>query len=275
MTATHFTAWLTVDTTCLTGPVCDVAVLQDEAVSYRADQDGTESPVWGSTGDPLFHADTTVDAKDGDHDDAIKQAKELLDNAGWTITGDWDTVDTGYIATVERDTEDVMVYVVTGTSDAPVVEPAVAGIALPNEVMDWAATVADLDDTDVYLAVAPSDDAPAGQIQGQLGTHEVQLPAADVDAIRAAMTAEDEDPAGDDSITTVTLISALAGDRVPGTELADPECPQFPGLEDRPEVKAFFAENNYGSDEPDELMYLVTDMDQEIPAGFPTLTVRL
>ena len=102
MTDTHFTAWLTNDPSCLTGPVCDVTVLQDEAVSYRAAEDGTETPVWGSTGDPLFQAVTTVEAKNGDHDDAISQAKDLLANAGWTVTGEWDAVGTGYIATVEH-----------------------------------------------------------------------------------------------------------------------------------------------------------------------------
>lgn len=76
-------------------------------------------------------------------------------------------------------------------------------------------------------------------------------------------------------MTTVTLISAAPGDHVPGHELADPDCPEVPGLMERPEVESFFAEHGYGPDEPDELMYLVTDDDAEIPSGFPTLTVEI
>jgi hypothetical protein len=73
---------------------------------------------------------------------------------------------------------------------------------------------------------------------------------------------------------TVTLISATPGDTVPGRELADPQCPEIPGLLDLPEVAAFLTEHNYGPDEPTELMYLVTD-DAEIPTGFPTLTFNI
>jgi hypothetical protein len=72
----------------------------------------------------------------------------------------------------------------------------------------------------------------------------------------------------------ITLISALPGDRVPGHELADPDCPDIPGLTERPEVQAFFDANRYGTDD-DELMYLVTDPDAEVPAGHPALALTI
>jgi hypothetical protein len=77
--------------------------------------------------------------------------------------------------------------------------------------------------------------------------------------------------------TTVTLISACPGDQVPGVELAEVDYsarPELQNLIERPEVVAFFAEVGYGPDNPEELMYLL-DVDDEIPAGFETLTITL
>lgn len=71
-----------------------------------------------------------------------------------------------------------------------------------------------------------------------------------------------------------TLISAAPGDIVPGHELADPQCPEVPGLLEHPGVRAFLDLHGYGPDQPDELMYLITDTSQ-IPDGFPTMTVRI
>ena len=73
---------------------------------------------------------------------------------------------------------------------------------------------------------------------------------------------------------TITLVSAQTGDRIPGHELADPDCPSIPGLLDRPDVQEFMDANGYGPDDPDELMYLITE-DEDIPDGYPTLTIRL
>ena len=79
------------------------------------------------------------------------------------------------------------------------------------------------------------------------------------------------------TMATLTLISALSGDAVPGVELA--ECdgkPWITDLTENAEVKAFFAANNYGPESPDELMYVMEgDSDAEIPTGFPTLTITL
>ncbi|MFE6868324.1 hypothetical protein ACFVFS_17380 [Kitasatospora sp. NPDC057692] len=75
-------------------------------------------------------------------------------------------------------------------------------------------------------------------------------------------------------MSTVHLVSATVGDRVPGHELADPGCPEAPGLMERPDVIAWMKAIPYGPDHPDELVYLVTE-DDEIPDGFPTLTISL
>lgn len=73
---------------------------------------------------------------------------------------------------------------------------------------------------------------------------------------------------------TFWLISARPGDLVPGHELADPDCPDAPGLLDRPEVQAWFDSVGYGYDEPDELVYLLAeDDDEEIPDGFEYLRI--
>lgn len=96
-TSEHFTAWLTTDSSCLDQGCADVVVLRDELQGEPDDRNA-----WTSTGDPLMHAVTTVDAKDGDAVDAIREAGELLEAHGWERDGDWEAVPTGYIATVAR-----------------------------------------------------------------------------------------------------------------------------------------------------------------------------
>lgn len=93
----HFTAWLTTDTSCLDQACADVVVLRDE---LRGEPDDPNA--WSSTGDPLFTATTTVDAKDGDQADAMREAEELLQAAGWELDGKWEPVTTGATVTVTR-----------------------------------------------------------------------------------------------------------------------------------------------------------------------------
>lgn len=101
--AEHFTAWLTTDRSCLgaSGKV-DVTVLRDEFAGYETDSTGreTDTVLWTSTGDALFNAETSVDAKDGDAADAEREAVDLLRKAGWEIDGKWEAVDTGCTVTV-------------------------------------------------------------------------------------------------------------------------------------------------------------------------------
>lgn len=73
----------------------------------------------------------------------------------------------------------------------------------------------------------------------------------------------------------ITLISARTNDIIDGVELA--ECdgqPWITALTEMPQVKEFFATQGYGPDAEDELMYVVAE-DEEIPAGFDTLTITL
>ncbi|MEU7095935.1 hypothetical protein [Kitasatospora aureofaciens] len=78
------------------------------------------------------------------------------------------------------------------------------------------------------------------------------------------------------TMPTICLVSAAPGDVVPGRELADPDCAEFPGLMDRAEVKAWLQAIGYGPDDENELIYLVTEDDPgTIPAGFEYITVVL
>lgn len=93
-TTTHFTAWLTTDTSALDQPNIDITVLEDEELGNKG---------WTSKGGPaLFTTATNIPAEDGDHDKAQAEADDLLSEAGWNTVGSWDAVDTGYIITVER-----------------------------------------------------------------------------------------------------------------------------------------------------------------------------
>jgi len=87
-TQRRFTAWLTTDPIGLTTPYADVVVLQDE---LEAD----DPNAWASTGDPVFTANTTINAATGDPEDMERQAVELLTAAGWVIEGKWEGYTTG------------------------------------------------------------------------------------------------------------------------------------------------------------------------------------
>lgn len=97
-TAEHFTAWLTTDASCLEGDFCDVVVLADEEIS-----EDNGKPAWSSVGTPVFRAETTVRHDADTYEGAEKQARELLEAAGWRVVGKWEGVPTGGTITVERD----------------------------------------------------------------------------------------------------------------------------------------------------------------------------
>jgi hypothetical protein len=100
MTTTHFTAWLVNDTSCLDQDCMDITVLEDWLIGGDAEDDGNWSTDSGKA--PAFYAVTSVNAKDGDIDDAITEADDLMTAAGWRVVGEWDAVDNAYIVTVER-----------------------------------------------------------------------------------------------------------------------------------------------------------------------------
>ncbi|BFP50049.1 hypothetical protein KCMC57_64170 (plasmid) [Kitasatospora sp. CMC57] len=101
---THFTAWLVDDRSCLDQDNCDVTVLADD-ITTVIDYDGNgfevEKPEYSSTGAPVFYGITGVDARDGNVDDAIREAEQMLDAAGWVVTGTWEAVGTSYVVEVE------------------------------------------------------------------------------------------------------------------------------------------------------------------------------
>lgn len=107
-TTRHFTAWMVNDPSCLDQPCMDVTVIEDKIDSYREVttlQETEEIPEWVSSGEQMFHAVTTVNAKEGDAEDGISQAVDLLGEAGWRVVGTWEAVANAYLATVERDEE--------------------------------------------------------------------------------------------------------------------------------------------------------------------------
>ena len=104
----HFTAWLTTDSSALEDDLCDVTVLRDEPSGTRTDDFGNETEDWTSVGDPVFYAKTSIrhdqGADDGSGATAAEQeARDLLENAGWRLTGSWEAVTTGGTVTVSRD----------------------------------------------------------------------------------------------------------------------------------------------------------------------------
>lgn len=100
MTATHFTAWLVNDTSCLDQACMDITILEDQLIGGDPDRDDNWST--DSSKPQAFHAVTTVDAEDGDFEQAEEEARDLMEAAGWRITGSWQSVDVGAIATVEK-----------------------------------------------------------------------------------------------------------------------------------------------------------------------------
>ncbi|MFE2850533.1 hypothetical protein ACFXJO_05295 [Streptomyces lavendulae] len=98
MTATHFTAWLATDRSVLMTDNIDIAVIEDELVGGDPDNDSD----WTSSGAMHFHAETSVDATDGDVADAISEAETLMSATGWEIDGKWQATDNAYYVTVTR-----------------------------------------------------------------------------------------------------------------------------------------------------------------------------
>lgn len=98
-TTDHFTAWLTTDASAVPNGNADISVLRDEVAGYKGDN--FDIPVYESTGDPIFYVETDVNVHD-DHEGLIGKAEKALRDAGWTVSGAWDGVDTGYVVTVTR-----------------------------------------------------------------------------------------------------------------------------------------------------------------------------
>ena len=122
--ASHYTAFVTTDPTCVDGDYCDLIILTDEILGYRSNENGEDfdQPIWESSGPQVYSAVTAV-RLDEDHDNAIKDATSILNRAGWAVTGPWEAVATGYCATVARETNpdiaDLLHAVVDTCPDGP------------------------------------------------------------------------------------------------------------------------------------------------------------
>jgi hypothetical protein len=101
MTTRHFTAWLVNDPSALDQACMDISILEDELIGADPEDDGAWST--DSSKPVAFYAVTTVDAREGDIDDAQDEAEDLMSATGWRTVGKWDAVDNAYIVTVERD----------------------------------------------------------------------------------------------------------------------------------------------------------------------------
>lgn len=99
-TPRHFTAWLVNDTSCLDQGCMDITVLEDALIGGDPERDGDWSTDAGKPA--AFYAVTTVDARDGDVQNAMDEATTLMGQAGWSIVGTWDTVPNAYTVTVTR-----------------------------------------------------------------------------------------------------------------------------------------------------------------------------
>lgn len=67
-------------------------------------------------------------------------------------------------------------------------------------------------------------------------------------------------------MSSYILISATSSDRVPGVEVGDPDCPI--DIHNYPEAVAWAEAQGWG--DPDEMIFVVKEGEEDIPAGFPT-----
>jgi hypothetical protein len=74
-------------------------------------------------------------------------------------------------------------------------------------------------------------------------------------------------------MTSYLLISAAVGDQVAGVEVSDPACPFDIGA--HPDALAWAEGQGYGLDCPDELIYVQTVGEEQVPTGFATYRVEV
>lgn len=87
---TETTAWVAFDRMMLDTNMVAVVVLEH-------DQFGDRTSTL-----PLFRGRTNVRYDAGEHEEAIRQAVDLLNEAGWRIAGPWKYTDTGCVAAVAK-----------------------------------------------------------------------------------------------------------------------------------------------------------------------------
>jgi len=88
---TTFTAAITTASDCVLGDFCDVSVAENEIITYKLHEDGTETPVYGMSGKVVMDAvETTVRTDASDKLGQIEaDAERILAANGWKIVGSW------------------------------------------------------------------------------------------------------------------------------------------------------------------------------------------
>lgn len=97
----HFTAWLVNDRTCVLNGLMDLTVLEDKLIGDDPEDHGNWTTDSSKKEHP-FYAETTVSVEDGDVADAMDEAEDLLEKAGWRMVDEWDITPNAYVVTVER-----------------------------------------------------------------------------------------------------------------------------------------------------------------------------
>lgn len=101
---TTFTAAIATASDIVEYAFCDVAVAEDDIITYKVDGDGNETPVYGMSN--RIALEPVVLPVRVDDDDKLTKAThaadEILAVHGWSVTGDWEIVDNAMYAAVER-----------------------------------------------------------------------------------------------------------------------------------------------------------------------------
>lgn len=299
-----FVAWLTTDPTCLDQDNADVVVLRDE-----------KDVAPGETNEPLFSAVTSVPAKDGDHDDAIREAESLLADAGWRVTGDWEPVPTGCFAAVTRpgrpeiggrfqlrlpaDLRRDLKRVQRDRESLAETARRMMRQEVEQELATYIIEVSDDDgrtwypEKDEATDTVPLDGSTPEDLAREILANrldDLHSTGVAIDRLRvvvwqggepghigSATAVVEADGTERDYMTTYVLVSAITGIYAGGVgyELADPDCPIT--WQDLPEdARRWARDQGYGPDNPDEVIYLVDPDDvDEVPDDLPTYRVTV
>lgn len=99
-----YTAAIGTASDVVAGDFCDVSIAENEIITYKLQEDGTETPVYGMSGKVVMDAiETTVRTDEDDKLGRIEaDAERILEANGWKVTGPWELADNAAYATVVR-----------------------------------------------------------------------------------------------------------------------------------------------------------------------------
>jgi hypothetical protein len=101
---TTYTAAIATASDVVAGDYCDVTVAENEIVTHKETEDGTETPVYGMS-DTIVMPSIDTDVRTDDEDSLAKAelaAADILESNGWTVTGTWEVAANALYAPVER-----------------------------------------------------------------------------------------------------------------------------------------------------------------------------